>query len=70
MWTHIYMCTKSLVDTFAPVAHVTSLPFAQSVLSGSVLSDFCDPVDCSPPGSSVQGDSPGKNTGVGCHFLF
>ena len=23
----------------------------------------------SPPGSSVQGDSAGKNTGVGCHFL-
>ena len=26
-------------------------------------------MDCSPPGSSVHGDSPGKNTGVGCHFL-
>ena len=25
---------------------------------------LCDPVDCSPPGSSVCGDSPGKNTGV------
>ena len=25
-----------------------------------------DPIDCSPPGSSVHGDSPGKNTGVGC----
>ena len=23
-----------------------------------------------PPGSSVHGDSPGKNTGVGCHFLL
>ena len=29
----------------------------------------CDPIDCSPPGSSVHGDSPGKSTGVGCHFL-
>ena len=28
---------------------------------------LCDPVDCSPPGSSVYGDSPGKNTGVSCH---
>ena len=27
---------------------------------------FVTPVDCSPPGSSVHGDSPGKNTGVGC----
>ena len=24
---------------------------------------LCDPMDCSPPGTSVQGDSPGKNTG-------
>ena len=31
---------------------------------------FCDPLDCSPPGSSVHGDSPGKNIGVGCHALF
>ena len=30
----------------------------------------CDPMDCSPPGSSVHGDSPGKNTEVGCHFLL
>ena len=31
---------------------------------------LCDPLDCSPPGSSVNGDSPGKNTGVGCHALL
>ena len=24
-------------------------------------------MDCRPPGSSVQGGSPGKNSGVGCH---
>ena len=29
-----------------------------------------NPMDCSPPGSSLHGDSPGKNTGVGCHFLL
>ena len=27
-------------------------------------------MDCNPPGCSVHGDSPGKNTGVGCHALF
>ena len=27
---------------------------------------LCDPMDYSPPGSSVHGDAPGKNTGVGC----
>ena len=31
---------------------------------------LCDPMDCSPPGSSVHGDSPGKNTGVGCHAFL
>ena len=31
---------------------------------------LCDPMDCSPPGSSVSEDSPGKNTGVGCHALL
>ena len=30
---------------------------------------LCDPVDCSPPGSSAHGDSPGQNTGLGCHAL-
>ena len=27
-------------------------------------------MDCSLPGSSVHGNSPGKNTGVGCHTLL
>ena len=35
------------------------------VLSRSVVSN-----SCSPPGSSVHGDSPAKNTGVGCHALL
>ena len=26
-------------------------------------------MDCSPPSTSVHGDSPGQNTGVGCHVL-
>ena len=30
---------------------------------------LCDPIDDSPPGSHPW-DSPGKNTGVGCHFLL
>ena len=31
---------------------------------------LCKSMDCSPPGSSVHGDSLGKNTGVGCHALL
>ena len=30
---------------------------------------LCDPIDSSPPGSCPC-NSPGKNTGVGCHFLL
>ena len=30
---------------------------------------LCNPMDYSQPGSSVHGDSPGKNIGVGCHAL-
>ena len=40
------------------------------VCSQSVMSKLCDPMDCSPPGSSVRGDSPDKNTEVGCHALL
>ena len=30
----------------------------------------CNPMDCSPPGSSIHGDSLRKNTGVGCHAFL
>ena len=31
---------------------------------------LCDPMDCSPTRLLRPWDFPGKNTGVGCHFLF
>ena len=31
---------------------------------------LCNPVDFNLPGSSVNGNSPGQNTGVGCHSLL
>ena len=31
---------------------------------------LCDPMDCSPLGSSVHGIFPSKNTEVSCHFLL
>ena len=40
------------------------------MLNHSVMSDSCNPIDCSPPGFSVHGDSPGKNAGGGCSFLL
>ena len=41
-----------------------------AVLSRSVVSYSLHPMDCSPPGTSVHGDSPEEYTGVGCHALF
>ena len=40
------------------------------VLSCQLCPTLCDPMDCSLPDSSVRGDSPGQNTGVGCHVLL
>ena len=31
---------------------------------------LCESMDYSPPGSSVHGIYPGKNTGVGCHLIL
>ena len=31
---------------------------------------LCNPMDCSPTGTSVCGDSPVQNTGVGCYALL
>ena len=31
---------------------------------------LCDPMDCSPPGFTVHGDSPGKNPAVGYYALL
>ena len=41
---------------------------AASKLLQSCLT-LCNPIDDSPLGSCLW-DSPGKNTGVGCHFLL
>ena len=44
------------------------LPLKVKVLVAQSFPTLCDHMDCSPPGSSIH-NSPGKNTGVGCHFL-
>ena len=48
-----------------------SLPLAPPVrLVAQLCSTLWDPMVCRPPGSSAHGDSPGKNTRVGGHFLL
>ena len=47
---------------------------SEALLCLCLLTQSCPtvyhPPDCSPPCSSVHGDSPGKNTGMGCHALL
>ena len=54
---HMKICSASLVIAAAAAKSLQSWP------------TLCDPIDGSPPGSHPW-DSPGKNTGVGCHFLL
>ena len=49
--------------------HSIWLLMAVVCLFAQLCPTLCEPMDCSPPGSSVHGDSSGKNTGVGCHAL-
>ena len=68
-----YFCTIFCVHIYAFIS-LEYLCRDRIAESGSDVSQLCptlcDPTDCSPPGSSVHGDSPGKDTGVGCHFLL
>ena len=41
-----------------------------AVKSFSRVRFFCDPMDCSLPGSSCPWDFPGNSPGVDCHFLL
>ena len=50
------MCAHACVHTLCLVAHLCLTLFY--------------PMDCSPLGCSVHGDSPGKNTGMGSHALL
>ena len=59
MW-HNFKNLLSIISPVTRVGHGGVCLVIQSCLT------LCDPMDCSLPGSSVHGDSPCKNTGVGC----
>ena len=53
------------------VMHSSLINRMYAMFSCSVVSDSAtNPMDRSPPGSSVHGDSPGKNIGVGHRALW
>ena len=46
----------------------TTTLFLKACLFAQLCLNF-QQMDCSPPSTSCHGDSPDKNTGVGCHTL-
>ena len=65
---HLHFCSMSFFLSF----RVQSTSYIQCVYAKllHMCLTLCNPMGYSRPGSSVHGDSPGKNTGVGCHALL
>ena len=83
-WANFYLCAScKLTAGSRGSIRFESNPFAsfldgfvkhKTLMSMHVCAQscpaLCDPMDGSPPGSFVHGIFPGKNIGVGCHFLL
>ena len=59
---NIYFCFIDYAKAYDCVAAAAKSP--------QLCPTLCDPIEGSPLGSICPWDSPGKNTGVGCHFLL
>ena len=71
-WEFIAPHGKKLENlvTQASQAGISTLNSPLASVCAQSCPTLCDPTDCSPPGSCDHGIFPGKNTGVGCHFLL
>ena len=56
-----------MTDACTHAHHLKEVQFSSVTQSCPTL---CDPADCSPTRLLSPWDSPGKNTGLGCHFLL
>ena len=69
----LFSMLSRLVIPFLPRKNMSSKTFLVCCCCClvSLIWPFCNPMDCSPPGSTrFPWDFPGKNTGVGCPFLL
>ena len=68
----------NIIDIILTSPHLLSLCKACFILNvcicicmhAQLCPTLCDSVNCSLPGSPCPWDSPGKNLGMGCHFLL
>ena len=65
------VCTSATRALHLPVLTLTAVSFSPAAAAKSLQSSptLCDPID-GPTRLLCPWDSPGKNTGVGCHFLL
>ena len=72
MHTHRYVCLYTYIYIYLPDTYIyvyTYIYIHVCVCSQSCLT-LCDPIDCSPLGSSVHEIFQAWNTGAGCHFCL
>ena len=60
-----FLTTPIYTEHFTPKQHSAVL-----CLAAQSCPTLYDPMDCRSSGSSVHGDSPGKNIGGGCHAFL
>ena len=63
LWIHSWLFFQTLPH------YLSAIPAAAAAKLCQLCPTLWDPTDGSPPGSRPW-DSPGNNTGVGCHFLL
>ena len=76
----VCVCTRSYMHAHTRTCRSPWTQIIKATTWGAISYVLClvtqscpklrNPVDCSPSGPSVHGDSPGKNTGVGFHALL
>ena len=66
-WRKLSIILSTIIILFTPTTIISTVCCAVLCLVAQSCPALCNPMDCSPPGSSVHGDPPGKNTGVRCH---
>ena len=72
--THAHMMPWGALPGWLRLGHtlngLNQLAAAAAAKSLQLCPTLCNPIDGSPPGFPKPWDSPGKSTGVGCHFLL
>ena len=67
-WIHVYVWLNPFTVCLKLSQHLL-IDYSLGLVAQSCPT-LCDPMDWSPPGSSVYGESPGKNSVVSCRALL